>query len=65
MSAPRARMFVKAACPGVSKKVIVFAVVLDLVSPDVLRDSTSFTRSNVVSAVSGQATLSSRGQRDP
>ena len=45
--APRARMAVKASWPGVSRKVIVLAVVVDLVGADVLRDAARLARDHL------------------
>ena len=42
--APRARIAVKAAWPGVSRKVIFCPFVIDAVGADVLRDSAGFAR---------------------
>ena len=44
--APRARIAVKAACPGVSINVMCRAVVTDAISADMLGDSASLARSN-------------------
>ena len=45
--APRARMAVKAAWPGVSMKVILWPFVLDLVGADVLGDAAGLARDDV------------------